>query len=218
MSPWICTSCTGGVLFDTPRSEIYIYYLVLVNTVRREICQGVIWYKMRQRNITTGYTYSDIGGPARLPAQVAGRWGAHKLKIAYGDEKNILYWADQSNEGRTKISCTGTTSPEPTKVGPPSLWKKPFCFSFPPENSRIKDRKSSCQYQNNLSAAHRVFLNYPCQKSYGRKIPARNNRYGRKIPAFWSLEEDFLYFLAGKGNARKFRQVTTDTAGKSGCQ
>jgi hypothetical protein len=29
------------------------------------------------------------------------------------------------------------------------------------------------------------FLNYPCQKSYGGKIPARNNRYGRKIPAFW---------------------------------
>ncbi len=29
------------------------------------------------------------------------------------------------------------------------------------------------------------FLNYPCQKSYGRKIPARNNRYGRKFPAFW---------------------------------
>jgi hypothetical protein len=35
-----------------------------------------------------------------------------------------------------------------------------------------------------LPAAHRVFLNYPCQKSYGWKIPARNNRYGRKIPAF----------------------------------
>jgi hypothetical protein len=32
------------------------------------------------------------------------------------------------------------------------------------------------------------FLNYPCQKSYGRKIPARNNRYGRKIPAFWCQE------------------------------
>jgi hypothetical protein len=29
------------------------------------------------------------------------------------------------------------------------------------------------------------FLKYPCQKSYGRKFPARNNRYGRKIPAFW---------------------------------
>ncbi len=64
-----------------------------------------------------------------------------------------------------------------------TLWKKPFCFSFPPENSRSKDRNSRCRYQNNLPAAHTVFLNYPCQKSYGRKIPARNNRYGRKIPA-----------------------------------
>jgi hypothetical protein len=69
-----------------------------------------------------------------------------------------------------------------------------------------------------LLAAQRVFLNYPCQKSYGRKIPARNNRYGRKIPAFWSVEGDFLHSLAGKGKARKSRQVTADTAGKSGCQ
>jgi hypothetical protein len=31
------------------------------------------------------------------------------------------------------------------------------------------------------------------QKSYGWKIPARNNRYCRKIPAFWSLEGDFIH-------------------------
>jgi hypothetical protein len=31
----------------------------------------------------------------------------------------------------------------------------------------------------------RTICHYPCQKSYGRKIPARNNRYGRKFPAFW---------------------------------
>jgi hypothetical protein len=48
--------------------------------------------------------------------------------------------------------------------------------------------------------------------------PGRNNRYGRKIPAFWYLEGDFLHYLAGKGKARKSRQVTTDTAGKFGCQ
>ncbi len=53
---------------------------------------------------------------------------------------------------------------------------------------------------------------------YGRKIQARNNRYGRKILAFWSLEGDFLHSIAGKGKARKFRQVTTDKARKSGCQ
>jgi hypothetical protein len=29
---------------------------------------------------------------------------------------------------------------------------------------------------------------------------------------------DFLHSLAGKGNARKSRQVTTDTAGKFDCQ
>jgi hypothetical protein len=64
-----------------------------------------------------------------------------------------------------------------------TLWKKPFCFSFPPENSRIKNRKSRCRYQNNLSAAHRVFLNYPCQKSYGRpKNPGQKQQISPENP------------------------------------
>ena len=62
------------------------------------------------------------------------------------------------------------------------------------------------------------FLNYPCQKSHGWKIPARNNRYGWKIPAFWSLEGDFLHSLAGTGKTRKSRPVTAGVAGKFGCQ
>jgi hypothetical protein len=40
----------------------------------------------------------------------------------------------------------------------------------------------------------------------------------QQIPAFWYLEGDFLHSLARKGKARKSRQVTTDTAGKFGCQ
>ncbi len=32
------------------------------------------------------------------------------IKIVYGEEKNILYWADQSSQGRIKVSCTGATS------------------------------------------------------------------------------------------------------------
>jgi hypothetical protein len=63
------------------------------------------------------------------------------------------------------------------------------------ENYLIKDRKSPCQYQNNLPAAQRVFHKPPCQKSYGRKTLASNYRYGWKIPTFWSLERDFLHFL-----------------------
>ncbi len=98
-----------------------------------------------------------------------------------------------------------------------TLWKKPFCFSFPPENSRIKDRNSRCRYQNNLPAAHTVFLNHPCQKSYGRKMPARNNRYGRKIPAFWCQERQGRKILASNYRyGRKIRlPVTADTVGKS---
>jgi hypothetical protein len=32
------------------------------------------------------------GDPARLPAQLAGRWGK-KNEIVYVEKKNILYWA-----------------------------------------------------------------------------------------------------------------------------
>jgi hypothetical protein len=48
--------------------------------------------------------------------------------------------------------------------------------------------------------------------------PGQNNRYGWKSLVLLSLEGDFLHSLAGKGKARKSQQVTTDTAGKSGCQ
>ncbi len=37
--------------------------------------------------------------------------GVKRIELVYGEEKNILYWADLSNQGRTKISCTDMTSP-----------------------------------------------------------------------------------------------------------
>jgi hypothetical protein len=106
-----------------------------------------------------------------------------------------------SNQGSREITATAVSFTETGAIahhmgaecksaGEKSLF---VLASFPPENSRIKDRKSRCRYQNNLTAAHRIFLNSPCQKSYGRKIPAKNYRYGRKILAFWYLEGDFLH-------------------------
>jgi hypothetical protein len=56
------------------------------------------------------YLNSAIGGPARLPAQVLGD-GDTKIEIVYVEEINILYWSDQSSQGRIKISCTDGTSP-----------------------------------------------------------------------------------------------------------
>jgi hypothetical protein len=57
-------------------------------------------------------TLSETSGPARLPAQVAGR-GTHKLKKCTVRKKIFRTgnWADQSGQGRTKVSCTGTAGP-----------------------------------------------------------------------------------------------------------
>ncbi len=46
------------------------------------------------------------------------------IEIVYSEEKNILYWADQSSQGRTKNSCTGTPSP----TNQPR--KDPFSFAL----------------------------------------------------------------------------------------
>jgi hypothetical protein len=107
-----------------------------------------------------------------------------------------------------------TSSPQPatqreeryiySKLVLTSHCEKSLFFSFPPENSRIKDRKSRCRYQNNLPAAHRVFLNYPCQKATaGKSQPETTDTAGKSRSSG-----------ARKGKARKSRQATTDTAGK----
>jgi len=63
------------------------------------------------RIFSTGDKHSETGGPARLPAQVSGRWGHINLNsVQWG--KFFFYWADQSRQGRIKISCTCMTSNE----------------------------------------------------------------------------------------------------------
>jgi hypothetical protein len=50
----------------------------------------------------------------RRPCTTAcpGFWamGTHNLKKVTGEEKNILYWADQSSKGTIKVSCAGMMS------------------------------------------------------------------------------------------------------------
>ncbi len=70
--------------------------------------------------------------------------------------------------------------------------KKPFCFSFPPENSIAKDWKSSCWYQEIFLATHRSYLHSPWPKIFlvpGRRPFAFLN--ARKV--FRSLEWDILH-------------------------
>ncbi len=83
------------------------------------------------------------------------------------------------------------------------------CFSFPPENSHIKDRKSRCRYQNNLPDAHRDFFKLPMPEKLRPENPGQKQQIRPENPGL---------LVPKKGKARKSRQVTTDTAGKFGCQ
>jgi hypothetical protein len=50
----------------------------------------------------------------------------------YGEEKNILYWADQSSQARIKVSCTGISVPDKNSCLVPSNFKKsvPTAITF----------------------------------------------------------------------------------------
>jgi hypothetical protein len=55
--------------------------------------------------------------------------GEKEIEIVYGEEKNILYWADKNSKGRTKNLFYRHDKPnEPTKKGPLSfvLFESPF--------------------------------------------------------------------------------------------
>ncbi len=120
--------------------------------------------------------------------------------------------------------------------------KKAFCFSFLPKNSCIKDRKSRCRYQNNLPAAHRVFLKLPMPEKLWPENPGQkqqirpenpsllvpekvrpenpgkysNYRYGRKIRLPVTADTAGKSRQVTTWNSRKIRlPVTADTAGKS---
>ncbi len=54
-----------------------------------------------------GATHPETGGPARLPAQIAGRWGHKKCNSVRQGKK----YFDKSSQGRVKVSCIRTTSP-----------------------------------------------------------------------------------------------------------
>ncbi len=72
---------------------------------------------------------SETGDPARLPAQVARRWGLISEKVC--DEENTIFVLEQPRQD--KNLCTSTMSQnEPTKEGSLSfvLFESPFHHSF----------------------------------------------------------------------------------------
>ncbi len=62
-------------------------------------------------SLNTGDTHSVTGVYARLPTQVVGQWGHINWNSVWWG-KNILNRADQSSQGRIKVSSTGTSIPK----------------------------------------------------------------------------------------------------------
>ncbi len=56
------------------------------------LCNGCFNYD-KYGSVLARDTYQETGDPARLPAQLAA-CGAKGVEVVYGEEKNILYWAD----------------------------------------------------------------------------------------------------------------------------
>ncbi len=71
--------------------------------------------------------YTETGDPAQLTAQLAGRWVQKTFEIVYGEENDILYWADYIEQPRqNKILLYRYDKPnEPSKKGR-LLFESPF--------------------------------------------------------------------------------------------
>ncbi len=77
----------------------------------------------------TGDTHSKTGGPARLPAQVAGRWGNIYLNsVRWGKKYFVLGCPEQLRQDKKSLLYRHKWTHEPTKEGPLSfvLFESPF--------------------------------------------------------------------------------------------
>jgi hypothetical protein len=106
--------CTGALVIQYFVGEIYL-----------------CWYTAESKMLGTIET--ETGDPARLPAQVASRWRLIKWKsMRWG--KYILYWADQTRQGRAKIYCNRGrvqwTNHYPRKGQFHMYSRVPNCLSF----------------------------------------------------------------------------------------
>ncbi len=98
----------------------------------------------------TGDAHSETGDPARLPAQVAGWWRHINWKSIRWGKKIVL--ADQSSQGRIKISFTGMKSPtnQPRKV--------PFCVLWVPIHLRFNSHSQQGRPLSGLSGQDPIKL------------------------------------------------------------
>ncbi len=80
-----------------------------------------------------GDTHSETGGPARLPAQVAVRWGHINWNSVRRGKKYFVYWADQSSQGRIK-SLVPSIRAQRTNQGRAD----PYLYTSNPHSSRFQ--------------------------------------------------------------------------------
>jgi hypothetical protein len=104
------TSCIGlsvRIVTKSPKWRIstYILHLSDKNTYWRLYSDLCCIHGFIQRHILRDRRPSTAACPA------CWAMGPKEMKIVHGEEKNILYWAEKISQGRTKISCTSTTSP-----------------------------------------------------------------------------------------------------------
>ncbi len=82
----------------------------------------------RENFILTGDTHLETGGLARLPAQVAGRWGhTNWISVWWGKKYFVHCWPEQPRQDKSLFYRHDELN-EPTNKGPLSfvLFKSPF--------------------------------------------------------------------------------------------
>jgi len=134
---WMCgvNRTEGKSVAKTPRENWQLLHLGTLSTEsgahprncnRSEICTSDFQPALAANHLAmphprctvwAGDTYSETGGPARLPAQVAGRWGQINWNnVQWGkkpgqprQDKSLLYRHDEPSKptsGKTPFICT----------------------------------------------------------------------------------------------------------------
>ncbi len=143
-----------------------------------------------------GDTHSETGGPARLPAQVAGLWGHKNLNRVRWWKKYFVYWADQSSQGRIK-SLVSSLRAQRTNQGRTDHF---YLYTSNPHSSQFQSASRGNPSPVSLdmlaiamqcSRMHIVRSHARCTVLYVHETRAPG--YAEKTHCWEKLGEDFFY-------------------------